>query len=303
MEAFVERYHAWLDELLNDPGDRRRFPITSRLRDLDAHQKSLYERILKTSQARAQMQYAEADITISNGVEFYRWPGNFRRFLKFERRVDGDPNNIMETMKTIAPWDKGRRGVVLMTPERGFRVQPVPQMTEEQTWTLCYQKGLIHPHWGSFAATGSNVGPNFLRFPASIPDAQGYLVKHPQYYAGEVLRIIDAGTGGGQSIEVSNFSVGTLQCDLRHNFSPVPTGQIKYEIGGFFPEGLDKIVAVTVALSKTPMADRAEQRSLLMKEFKELYAACSHYFNSQTADRPHRPDPSYADSTVDPFAQ
>jgi len=315
VEAFVERYNAWIDDLLNDPAERRRHPTAKRLRDLDAHQKTIYERILKTSQARAQIGYCEATITLQDGIEFYRFPGNFRRFLRFERRADtdvnasrisgvsgmGNPNNVMETMGTVAPWEYGR-GVILMTQQRGFRVKPVPTLTEDQVWTLCYQKGPIHPHYATFESDAENVGPSFLRIPASVSADQGTVVRWPDYYVGEVLRILDASAGAGQFIEVSAYNPKNGQCTLRHDFRPTPSGTIKYEFGSFLPEGLDKIVAVSVALANTAVADRTEQRSLLTKEWKELYAACSHYFNSATADRPHSANPTYMDATVDPMA-
>ncbi len=316
MEAFVERYHAWIDDLLNDPAERRRHPVAKRLRDLDAHQKTIYERILKTSQARAQIGYCESTITLQDGVEFYRWPGNFRRFLRFERRVfddpaparisgvssTGDPNNVLERMGTIAPWEYGR-GVVMMTQQRGFRVSPVPTLSGDEVWTLCYQKGPIHPHWGTFEASPTVIGTDFMKIPATIPADQGNVVRWPDYYVGEVLRIIEAGTGAGQFIEVTGFNPVDGKCTLKHDFRPTPTGTIKYEFGTFLPEGLDKIVALSVALANTAVSDRSEQRGLLMKEFKEMFAGCSHYFNSQTADRPHSANPSRADTTVDPMAQ
>lgn len=302
MEAFVERYHAWIDELLNDPSDRRRHPVAKRLRDLDAHQKTLFERILKTSQARSQIGYCETTMILQNDVEFYRWPGNFRRFLRMERRVDGDPKNVMETLGTIAPWDRTRRGIVLMTPERGFRISPPLTVTEDQEWTLCYQKGPIHPHWGSFTAAPEVIGSDFLKIPQTIPAEQGTVVRWPHYYVGEVLRIVDASTGAGQFIEVESYNPSDGKLTLRHNFTPVPSGTVKYEFGSFIPEGLDKIVAVSVALGNTPVADRSEQRRLLMMEWKELFAAVMHYFNSTTTDRPHSANPTYAATTVDPMA-
>lgn len=301
MDSFVERYNDWLDDLLNDPADRRRNPVAKRLRDLDAHHKSIFERILKTSQARAQIGYCEASIILQDGVTFYQWPGNFRRFLRMERRIDGDPNKVAEHMRTIAPWES-RRGIVLMTPERGFRVQPTPTLTSNETWTLCYQKGPIHPHWGTITATPTNIGADFIKIATSIPPEQGNLVLWPAYYVGETVRILDAGTGAGQAIEVESFNPSDGQCTLKHNFAPVPSGTVKYEFGSFLPEGYDKIVAVAVALAHTPVRDRVTQRGLLTKEYKELMAAAMHYFNSQTADRPHTANPTWADRTVDPMA-
>lgn len=302
MESFVERYNDWLDDLLNDPGDRRRNPVAKRLRDLDAHQKSVYERILKTSQARAQIAYCEASITLRDGVTFYQWPGNFRRFLGFERRIDGNANNIGDRMRTIAPWEL-TRGIVLMTPERGFRVAPAPVLTADESWTLMYQKGPIHPHWGTVAAAADTVGSNFIKIPTSIPPEQGRLVPWSQYYVGETIRILEANSGAGQAIQVDSYNPADGRCTLKHNFAPVPTGTIKYEFGSFLPEGYDKLVALSVALAYTPMRDRGEQRALLTKEWKEMYAACSHYFNNQTADRPHQANPNWSESTVDPMAQ
>ena len=298
MNAFIEDYLEWVEEMLGDPSGQRRATPAKRLRDLHAHHMTLYERFSRAAGNMMRIGFAETDITVENEKDFYQLPGNFRKFISFKRFSDDNPNNLVDEYPTIDDWADGSRGIIILSPQQGFRIRPRPTIDADQTWTLRYEVRPIRLHWG----IAQSVTETTITLQDNLPEAQGQIVRQTDYYKGSLIHIVDATTGVGQSIDVISFSPESLTCTLRHSFNPIPTGAVKYEFRTELPRGYDKIFALSVAMAQTANRTNSEAWRALHKEWREFYSAARAFFSGPTRDRPHRPNASTVETTVDPLA-
>lgn len=297
MQAFIEDYLEWVTEILGDPGKNKRTTHSMWLRDLHAHHLKIFERLLQVSGDESLIGYHETDITLEDRKEFYSLPGNFRKFIGFERRLDGDPTKVTDRMGTVPQWS-GDRGIVLLDHHRGFQVRPLLLIGDNQTWTLRYQKGPIHLHWGSVNVDEVRIGRNTFTLAEDVPAEQGTLINREDYYKGELIYLVET----DQVSEVTAYSVTKRRCTLRHTFSPPPTGLVKYEFRTVLDRGIDKLFALAVAIEKTAARADPDKRRLLISEFKEFFASAKKYLRDLTSDRPPLPNLSRQGGPTDPFA-
>lgn len=274
--AFLERYSAEVSDLLNDPHFSVRTPSETRLRMLLTQEKVIWERLLSAADESV-IGMAEATITLQNGKRFYPLPGNFRKWIKFEKRLNGDPNHVSAILKTKHVHNTDT-GVILLTAQRGIEIDPVPIFSSDQDWTLIYQKGSVIHHYG----TASHVTPFSL---TSGEVSVGTLQRIDNFYAGSMLKIFDADTGAPQTREVisSQGQAGSFQ--FRHQLDIIPTGKIWYETVPALDEGLDSLYATDVAMAIMATRKLSRQRSLLMSTRMELFSAAKDQFMSLTTDR------------------
>ena len=303
MQSFIERYTSWVDELIGDPSSSKRTTSEKRLRDLEAHHLSVYERLLTVSSSETTIGYTETNINIIKDQEFYRLPGNFRSFIRFERRLNGDPNNILDSTRTVAEWQRGDRGIIISSPERGFRFRPVPTNTD--VWTLVYQSAPIILHWGTITDS-DKIKPGSITIPLTVPEAQGEVVPWDEYYKGAIIHILEAKSGAGQSIEITAFNAATGECTLRNGFGIVPEidseTPLQYEFRTLLPRGYDKLIALSVAMGRMPERVDSDRWRMMKREWNEMFESARSYFRSTTSDRPQRVNMSHSGGTLDPFA-
>jgi hypothetical protein len=306
MKTFIEDYLEWVPELVGDPAGGKRFSTSSLMRDLYSESCVIYEDLLRVSSAESVLGYTESVIKIENDKEFYSLPGNFRQFVRLERRVGasasdcGDPDDILDRLGTVPVLSRDR-GIVISDVERGFRITPVPTIDDEQWWTLCYQRGPARLHWG----TGEVLSANFFRMPASVLEQQGEIISTINYYSGTMLHILEDPTQGvrEQFAEITSggpVANGTLEYATRSSLNK-GRGTAKYEIRPFLPPGLDKLIAVCVALARCAPRANVEVHSLLVRERKKYFNAARQWFRTTTQDRPPTL-PSRGLKTVDPMA-
>lgn len=298
MRTFIEDYMDWVREALNDTSTTKRLTTTQLLRDLHAHHQSVYEKLLRVSGTESTFSYAEASITLQSGREYYRLPGNFRFFLGFEKREDGDPNKILCRLPSIADWNYGP-GIIISSPELGFRIRPVPQISADETWVLRYQKGPIVLHYGDGLYTPGN-----FRLQASIPAEQGERVDLENYYANELIHFpapLQSGIDTTMNCtEVLTYNPISRGCTLRNN-PAYPGTDVRYEFRTFLPRGMDKLIALSVALNQTANRSDPEKRKLLKDEWNDLWVSAKSYVKRVARDKLElRPKSQY--SEVDPYA-
>lgn len=274
--AFLERYFAEVNEHLNDPSFSVRTSIERKLRMLLTQESVIWERLLSAAEESV-IGKAEATITLKNEKRFYPLPGNFRKWIKFEQRLNGDPNHVSATLKTKHVHNTDS-GVILLTAQRGIEIDPVPIFSSDQDWTLIYQKGPIIHHYG----IASNITPMSL---TSGEVSAGTLQRIDNFYAGSMLKIFDAETGAPQTREVisSQGAAGSFQ--FRHPLDILPTGKIWYETVPALDEGLDSLYSYDVAMAIMATRKLTRQRQLLMSTRMELFTAAKDQFMNLTTDR------------------
>lgn len=286
-EPYIVSFLEWVREALGNPAASKRVTDKSLLRDLHTHHVSVYERLLRVTGGESTLGYTETDIVLTEGQSHYSFPGNFRQFHRLERWNDGDRDKVIASMGTVA-MGSNHRGIVIVSP-RQFIVQPVP--TETKTWVMKYQRAPIKLHYGHVSSVtelrqiGLETGP--------MIDGQGELVLRNNYYAGEHMHFWEnSGVGGPWTlpdpVQITSYVPGGPYVKLRDDPSS-PLGEppnVGYEFRPILPEGTDKLIAISVALGHTASSVSSERRSLLMREWKELFAAAKSHYRTTTVDRP-----------------
>lgn len=149
MDPFLDRFYDEVDDNLADPHSQKRLTKAQRYRDLFTIQNQIFERLLNATGQESMLARAEADITLVVDQEFYDLPPSFRHFVRFEKRVNGDPDHIRGTLRTLAPYSE-QAGIQIISSQRGFRVQPVPATSQEAgAWTMIYLKGPVKLHYAT----------------------------------------------------------------------------------------------------------------------------------------------------------
>lgn len=295
MDAFIERYFRALDRNLGDPHASKRYPKRERLEDLHAADREIFDALLKVMGQESLMGFSEATITLKNGVSFYQLPEGFRQFLQMERRVtEHSARDIIRTK----PFYGQKYGVDVLTSSRGIRLDPAPILSADQDWTLLYLRstGILH-FAKAFAVSETSVT-------SGIPgDDAGEVVLVPDYYNGMELNIFrEDKKAAPQRREILKFSVldgtkGTFH--LRHPFSPIPQGDVWYEINPVLPWPYDSIYAMDVALLTLPRREKPGKAASLLKQRDKKWVAAKQYFLSNVADRgPSRTTPLKAEDLV-----
>jgi len=143
---------------------------------------------------------------------------------------------------------------------------------------------------------------------AGAPAADnGTIIKIDDYYNGSLLRVYDATLGYPQTREIIDFyadptTTTEWHFKLRHPWSPVPTGAVKYEIRPALPQDYDRLYAVDVALMQLDARINFVRKGQLEKKRRKLLQACRSYFDRNVADRIARvsyPPDEYAHDPYD----
>lgn len=293
--SFLDRFYEDVDLNLGDPSISKRLTRAQKLRLLYVVQKITWERLLRISGQESLLGRTESTITLKNGVEYYALPGNFRQFIRMELRKDGDPATILGTLGSVPFWEM-ETGVFIMSEQRGMMVRPVPNISGDEDWTLIYEKGEVKLHH----ATAEAVTSFSLKMGFPGPDA-GEVVLTDDYYTGSLVGIYDATLGTQQVREIIGFQVAERTFQLRHPFSPIPTGTVKYEIRPLLPEAYDDLYAIDVAIRVLGRRKGARGRTGLKEDRRDIWDACQSYFASNVADRPPQRISPYRPSEPDPY--
>lgn len=290
MKSFLDRYYEEVDDNLNDAAVAVRISKEKKLRLLDSFERQIWERLLTASGQESMIGYAEATITLKDNKEFYLLPGNFRQFLDFERRVNDNPNLLTNKLPSVPHYSLSA-GIEILEGRRGFRIKPRPTLGANADWTLRYLKGTIILH----NATVDGIGTNWVRGKPPGTDG-GTLVKIDDYYKGSIIRIHDGDTGVPQERECTGSKADSQTFVVRHDWDPIPSGNLKYEISPTLPHPYDSLYALDVAIRILGRRARSGHRRELISERAQLWEACRNFFLSNVSDRgPSRILPVSAD--------
>jgi len=118
----------------------------------------------------------------------------------------------------------------------------------------------------------------------------GSIITIEDYYNGSMLKVYDSTAGYPQVMEILDYyedptTAGEFHFQLRHSWSPLPTGTVKYEIRPLLPDDLDRLYAVDVALMHLTGRTSYLRRQELSRDRKKLLLACRSWLNSNVADR------------------
>lgn len=84
--SFLERFYSLVNRDLSDPAHSRRLTNAQRLEDFQRCEIAIWERLLNLSGQESSIGRTEAEIVLNDKQEYYSLPGNFRQFLRLERR-------------------------------------------------------------------------------------------------------------------------------------------------------------------------------------------------------------------------
>jgi len=321
--SFLTKYYAQVDDNLNDIPSSKRVTNAKKYELLNQIEATIWERLLTITGQESMLGYTEVDIVIEPDKADYHLPGNFRQFLKLEEREGGDRNKIISTLSSVSFYS-GDQGVVINGGQRGMRIQPVPTMSGNKTFTLCYMAGPI-PHFSGEATqyTPGVADTSISTFWVKTADTDaGPIIYKNNFYTGCLLRAYD----------MSATTLGYGHPDTRQVLANIPfldTGPEPDELCSIFtikdwthepaadtedfqvetvpalPEGLDAIYALDAALHIMGRRGKAIHRREMIAERAELWNACKNYFLSNTADRgpariipldPDEPDDGFEDN-------
>ncbi len=274
MEAFLERFYDEVDDNLGDPHSQKRYTRAARYRDLCAIQTRLFERFLNLSGQESQIGRVELDIEIIDGQEFYELPEGFRQFQLLEKRTDGDPDQIEARLWTV-PTYSSEPGVEIVTGQRGFRIQPIPDSIVAGTWTFIFNKAPVMLHY----ATTTVV--------SNLPDEQvltTYTVSTPVAGTNRITK-----TGAFSSFmlgETVSLTDGALTEDVTREITAACSNYIEFEA----VTGLDSTAYMTIdanwcwVLAGTPGTDAGE-----IVKLDGYYAGCLLRVFAATSGAPSAP--------------
>jgi hypothetical protein len=247
-------------------------------RDLCDVDTQVFEDVLAATGQESLFGYTEATITLDSDTNFYSWPYGFRKFLSLEYRND---NGVVIDNLGTAPFYRNSRGVMLLSSNRGFKMPYT--VTSEQDWTICYLRGPVRMHFAKAASVKAKA------VIAGTPGTYaGELLTVPDAYNGSELTIYSAAFGAPQTRVVEKYIVdqtGVCTFILRDALSPVPTGEVWYEINLTLPREHLRLYALDVAIANLPSREEGGKASELISLRRKAWAAAQSFVTANTADR------------------
>lgn len=276
-KSFIERFYELVADNLGDPATTRRLTKAKMFRDLMVVEKLIFERLLTACGQESLVGYTESTISITADEDRYLLPGGFRHFVGMEERSTDNPDLVLGRMPTIPPYHPGP-GIIILSEQQGFIFKPTPTVTAD--WTLMYLKGPVGLH----AGTAARVGSSSLTAGAVNADS-GELVRLDDWYNGCLIHVYEADSGARQTRECDDFDGASGTFHVKHPWSALPTGNVKYEIRPHTPPDFDEIYAIDVAIKNATRRHNQRWRDLLAGQRAELWNGCLNYFTSNTMDR------------------
>ena len=280
MQSFLDAFYGLVDDHLGDARTSRRTSKVQKLSLFRSVEKQIWERIARLSHQGSVIGFSETTITLVDAVELYKLPGNFRKFISFTNY--GSTREIIEGRYfSIKHYDRGE-GVEILAPQRGMRVQPIPDSEVAGEWVLAYQKGPVEIH----QAIAEEIGVKNLKM-GTPAENEGFISKLDNYYDGCDFRIYEAGNDAvPQIVDVIASDASEARIHFRHDWVQKPTGTVKYEVRPLQPPDYDHIYSLAVAIRLCSQRTQAKRRALLQQDWKELWQACKEYWMSTATDLP-----------------
>lgn len=233
--------------------------------------------------------FAEATITLQNGVSFYKFPAGFRNFIQLEKRVlitsdtltGTRTDQIIRSKNIYTPATSGRWAEVI-TASKGFRLYPAPVLASDEDWTLLFNRSPGMLHYAKATAVGNQS------LTTGIPGADaGEVIKVPNYYNGLEINVYSEEGGSVQSNWVHNSTVsnGHVTFQLKYPWNPKPRGEVWYEIMPTLPYPYDALYALDAALLVLDQRERPGKAISLTRHRNALWSQAQKYFQSNVSDR------------------
>jgi hypothetical protein len=280
MEPFLRRYYTLVDRRLADPHDSKRYPNSAKYEDLIDIEEALFNELLKMAGQESLFGYAEATITLNSTDIFYRFPEGYRQFLVLERRDSSDRKRILDVIKT-KPLYGTTYGIEILTATRGFKLDPPLNVTEPQDWVLKFLRSPGELHFAF--VEDKDIKPKSVQMGTPPSDGGNAYPDVDDYYAGVELRIFQADVGVGQVRDVTDFKNGTFI--LRHEFSPLPQGNVGYEIAPSVPRRYDSIYALDAAITQSIDREKFTKANALRLKRSQQWDSIRGLVVSNTMDR------------------
>lgn len=245
--------------------------------------------------------FAEATITLRNGINFYKFPVGFRNFIQLEKRaqilsdtVTGTRvDQIIRSKNFYTPPTSGRWAEVI-TASKGFRLYPAPVLAADEDWTLLFNRAPCMLHY----AIASAVGNQSLTT-GTPPTDGGEVICVPNYYNGIEINVFSEEGGSVQTNWVHNSTVsnGKVTFQLKYPWDPKPRGEVWYEIMPTLPYPYDALYALDAALPVLDQRERPGKALSLTRHRNALWSQAQKYFASNVSDRgPTRVTPASRES-------
>lgn len=153
--SFLDQFYDSVNYELGDPSISKRLTKDQKLADLQVSEKVIWEELMAVMGQAGSEGRTEATITLEDGRQHYPLPGNFRKFIGFEYRDPDDETIVLSSLPSIPEYENVP-GVQILSEQRGIMIKPVPELDEDQNWTLIYLKGPVILHHAT-AGTVANM--------------------------------------------------------------------------------------------------------------------------------------------------
>ncbi|MFM9966699.1 MAG: hypothetical protein ACKV2Q_36465 [Planctomycetaceae bacterium] len=296
---FLQRFYDDVAKHMGDPPGSRRIARSDLYEDLIKADRALWEQFCAASGQESTLGESESEISFTADEAFYPFPGEFRQFLRMEKRRNGNRNEVYDRLGTI-PFNSPGPGLEIRDAQRGMVVRPMPELDDEDPWTLVYMKSTIKLHFGtakSVSDRGLVAGP--------LGTDGGEIVSLPGYYDNAMIHVVSADVGGGQFRECKSSKVvdGNVSFVLRFPWQIKPTGTVVYEVCPCLPPEYDGVYALAVAAERLVGRNNPQRRASVIQQFQAAFGSAIRYLTSNTADRaPERMIPTDI-AVVDPYEE
>lgn len=284
MKAFLQRFYTEVDEWLGDPTDEGGISLESKRRHLFRVSRQVFDALMGMTMQESTFGYAEALVTLKDGVSIYPLPAGFRQFLNLD--LLRDDGGVIGSFSSKTHFSRSW-GVEILDSLR-FRIHPAPRLSADQDWTLRYLRGPTQVHY----AQASSVSGKTLISKGPENEDAGELFSRDGHYNGLSLIIYEADGGVPFSSDILEYTAKTRAFHLRETIPA--TGKVWYEISPGLPEPLDSIYALDVALSFLPARENPQKAATLFQTRDSVWEACKEFVLSNVSDRPperiHPPD-------------
>lgn len=271
-DPFVVRAVDHVRRYAQDTLDGVRWPPDKIAELLDTANAIVHNLIVSNVESKSYNQFCEATISLVNGTRDYSWPGNFRKFVRLVRK-----NSSGEIIGEILPADylADTSGIFLFSKDRGFRINPVPLVTED--WVLVYEpSALPYLCFGRLDTGAHSTTSIILKSPDStyVSDFStgelGGLGLSNDFYNSSYVRVTDKSDGSFATARVADWVGSTKTATLASALPFTPASGDLYEFLPCLTHPYDKsIMWRAVMMMKSADAD-LRHRKLAEDEFKAI---------------------------------
>lgn len=281
-DSFLVRAIHFIRKHSQDTVDAVRWDDDDLVQLVETANADIWDEILSSNEPNTLVRFLEADVTISDGVEDYPYPANFRRFVSLVKKDDDGDRE-----KEIIPvsYQGLASGCVLMDDR--FRIQPIPNIVSDETWKFAYVAGVP-----KFLCTGL-VSAGAASSVTLSTATTGSLSAELDFYVGARINML-TGTSAGQIRTITGYTTGKV-ATVDSNWTTNPVNADTYEILPCVDQPLDRVM-----MWRAVMEIRASDADVVaLNSANAMYKRLMRQILLRSADRQQRFGKHFAQDGTD----